>query len=202
MKCLLTRSFLFLEARILLTIDEELQKDGHIQKERSKAAKQPRGVDGHISKVYGLRFTGATTAGHATHGREGDDGEHVREVSDAGEDEEQHRHTLGGLAPEVQEDLREAAAEIQERAEIPEYLAERVEAQNVLLRSIPFVRSVVVMRPSTGVHAEPPPKYAGAAHEQYGDEVPDCCFQGARRPEVADGGRIRGFGWFEKGRDG
>lgn len=64
---------------------------------------------------------------------EGEDTEHICQVSNAGEEEEQGIKTFSALATVVKQELRNAAAEVKGSAQVTEYLSDNVEVQVVVL---------------------------------------------------------------------
>ena len=64
---------------------------------------------------------------------EGEDTEHICQVSNAGEEEEQSVQAFGALATVVKKQLRNAAAEVKGSTQVTEYLTDDVEVQVVVL---------------------------------------------------------------------
>lgn len=58
---------------------------------------------------------------------EGEDTEHICQVSNAGEEKEQGIKTFSALATVVKQELRNAAAEVKGSAQVTEYLSDNVE---------------------------------------------------------------------------
>lgn len=64
---------------------------------------------------------------------EGENTEHICQVSDTGEEEEQGIEAFGALAAVVEQELRNTAAEVKCSAQVPKYLSHNVEVQVVVL---------------------------------------------------------------------
>lgn len=60
------------------------------------------------------------------------DAQYISQVPDACKEEEEHADALCTLTSIVQEELRDARAEIENSAEIPEDLTPKVEVNNIL----------------------------------------------------------------------
>ena len=58
-----------------------------------------------------------------------EDAEHVRKVSDAGEEEEESIQAFGAFAPVVEQELWDAGAEVKDCADVAENLAPEAEFQ-------------------------------------------------------------------------
>ncbi len=85
-------------------VQEELHEDAEIQQEGTRAAGQPREVDEQVPAVDGAGLARTALVGRAL-GFERQDGEHVGQVAEAGEEEEQHAHALGRFPPPVEQEL-------------------------------------------------------------------------------------------------
>ena len=122
------------------------------------------------------------------HGRKRKDAEHVGEVPDTREEEEEEGDALGGFAAVVQQDLREAAAEVEGGAEVAEDLAEDVVFE---VRGRRVFGEVVLL----SACRQPPAEDAGEADEQDGEGVEDdgagCAWGCEVRQGGGDGVRFR-----------
>ncbi len=92
---------------VILVIDEELGEYAQIEQQSAETAGQPGSINEHIPAVYPALLAGLAFR-VATHGVIGEDAEDVGQVAQAGEEEEENADALGGLAPEIQEELGEA----------------------------------------------------------------------------------------------
>ncbi len=96
---------------VILVIDEELGEYAQVEQQSAETAGQPGSINEHIPAVYPALLAGLAFR-VATHGVIGEDAEDVGQVAQAGEEEEENADTLGGLAPEIQEELGEARPEV------------------------------------------------------------------------------------------
>lgn len=70
---------------------------------------------------------------------ESENAEHICQVSDACEEEEQGIEAFSTLAAVIEQELRNAATEVQCSAQVSEYLAHDIEVQVVVLLLLGFV---------------------------------------------------------------
>lgn len=130
---------------ILCSVDEKLCKDTKVQEERSQTAEQPAQVDQDISAVDGTGLSRSALLAVLTmvaDGVEGEDAEHIGQVSDTCEEEEKSIEAFGALAAVVEKQLGHAAAEVEGSAQVAEYLADNVEVQAVVLLFFSLVTAV------------------------------------------------------------
>lgn len=130
---------------ILSSIDEELRKNAKVQEKRSKTAEQPAQVDQDISAVNSTSLSRSAflaVLAMVADGVEGEDAEHIGQVSNTGEEEEKSIETFGALAAVVEEQLRYATAEIEGSTQVTKYLADNVEVQAVVLLFFSLVAAV------------------------------------------------------------
>lgn len=92
-----------------IPINEKLCKNPHVQKQGPQAPRQPRSINQNIPPIDGPRFTICTASSPASAvWLVGENAEDVSEVSDAGEEEEEHGDAFGALASIVEKELRYA----------------------------------------------------------------------------------------------
>ena len=70
---------------------------------------------------------------------EGEDAEHISQVSNAREEEEQSIEAFGALAAVIKQELGDTAAEVKCSAEVTKHLTDNVEVQVVVLLLLGFV---------------------------------------------------------------
>ena len=135
---------------------------------------------------------------------EGKDAQHERQVSEAGEEEEQGVQAFGRLAAAVEQDLRDAGAEVEDGADVAEDLAPGVEVQGRgLVVGVGVLVVVVVV--GLGGGAEVVACDAGDDHEQDRGAVEEDClgpgawFGGFGGVRGGGGGvfRVHGLRWGE-----
>jgi hypothetical protein len=124
------------------SINEKLRKHAKVQKERSQTTEQPTQIDQNISAVDLTSFSRSTflaVFAVVTDRVESKDTEHICQVSDAGEEEEQGIKAFSTLATVIEQELRDAAAEVKCSAQVAEYLTDNVEVQVIVLLLLGFV---------------------------------------------------------------
>lgn len=174
-------------AAVPLAIHEELDEHAHVQEQRAHASGQPGQVEQDVLAVDAPGLAGPAPVPLAL-GVEGEDGQRVGEVSEAGEQEEEHAEALGRLAPPVEQQLRQARAQVQRRAEVPEDLAPEVEPDGL-------GRAVLRLLAGAVPGAQRPPRHARAHDHDHGHRVP-------RRRLEPGGRRGRGRGRLDDGHHG
>lgn len=123
--------------RGVVAVHEELGEDSKVQNQRAGTPDQPAQVDQDVPAVDGRGLAGLAVAALvpvavrvlAADGLEGEDAQDESEVAEAGEEEEEGVEALGALAAVVEQDLRHAAAEVEDRADVAEDLAPEAEVQ-------------------------------------------------------------------------
>ena len=123
--------------RSIVAVHEELRKDSKVENKCARASNQPAEVDQNVSAVDASGLAGLAVAALvpvavrvlAADRLEGKDAEDERQVSKASEEEEQGIEAFGGLAASVEQDLRHAAAQVEDCADIAEDLAPEREVQ-------------------------------------------------------------------------
>jgi hypothetical protein len=124
------------------SVDEKLRKDAKVQEKRTQTAEQPAQVDQNISAVdfTGFSWSAFLTVFAMVADRvESENAEHICQVSNAGEEEEQSVQALSALATVVKQELRNAAAEVKGSAQVTEYLTDDVEVQVIVLLLLSLV---------------------------------------------------------------
>lgn len=104
---------------------------------------------------------------------EGEDAEDEGQVSEAGEEEEQGVEAFGRLAAAVEQDLRDARAEVEHGADVAEYLAPEAEVQGGGL--VVGVGVLVVVGVGFGRGAQVVACDAGDDYEEDGGAVEEDC---------------------------
>ena len=121
----------------IVTVHEELRKHSKVENQRARTSNQPAQVDQDISAVDAGGLAGLAVATLvpvavgvlAADGLKGKDAEDESQVSKAGEEEEQGVEAFGGLAASVEQNLRHAAAKVEDCADVTEDLAPEGEVQ-------------------------------------------------------------------------
>lgn len=124
------------------SVDEELGKDAKIQEERSQATQQPTQINQNVSAVDCTSFSRSTLLAMlamVTDRVEGENAEHICQVSNASKQEEQGIEAFSALAAVVEQKLRNTAAEVKRSAQVSKHLAHNVEVQVVVLLLFGFV---------------------------------------------------------------
>ena len=118
----------------------------------------------------------------------GENRQHIGQVPQAGEEEEEHGDAFDRLAPPVEQELRQAGSEIQQRAQPAENLAPEIELRTSV-RGFGFMAA-------RSVAAQVPSRHAGDADHEDGRRVgeEDAQLGGRRRR------RGRGAGDHRDGR--
>lgn len=70
---------------------------------------------------------------------EGENTEHICQISNAGEEEEQGIEAFGAFTAVVEQELGNTATEVKSSAQVSEYLAHDIEVQVVVLLLLGFV---------------------------------------------------------------
>jgi hypothetical protein len=118
------------------SVNEKLRKHAKVQKERSQTTKQPTQVNQDVSAVDFTGFTRSAFLAMFTMVAdrvESENAEDICQVSNTGEEEEQGIKALSALATVVEQELRNAAAEVKGSAQVAEHLADNVEVQVIVL---------------------------------------------------------------------
>lgn len=121
----------------VVAVQEELRKDRKIEDKCARTSDQPAQVDQNVFAVDVSGLAGLAVATLvpvavgvlAADRLEGKDAEDESQVSKAGEEEEQGVEAFGRLAASVEQDLRHAAAEVEDCADVAENLAPEREVQ-------------------------------------------------------------------------
>lgn len=114
-----------------------MRKDSKIKNQRARTTDQPAQVDQNVFSIDVSGFTGLAVAALvpvavgvlAADRLEGENAEDESQIAEAGEEEEQGVEAFGRLAASVEQDLRHAAAQVEDRAYVAEDLAPEVEVQ-------------------------------------------------------------------------
>lgn len=170
-------------------VKPKLPKDQKIQPQRPRTAHEPARIHKHIPRIPSAPLSLPTPfacipaqpaqPAHHRHPRTAglvrDDGEDVGEVADAGEEEEEHGDALCAFAAVVEQQLGDAAAEVERGAEVAEDLAPEVEVC-FWIGAVGgcrggFVVGVVRVLGVRGAGGQPPAEDAGGADEEEGAGV-------------------------------
>lgn len=171
--------------RSVVAVHEELREDSEVQHERAGAADQPAEVDKDVAGVDGAGLAGLAVAAlvpvavgvAGADGLEGEDAKDEGQVAKTGEEEEERVEALRALPAVVEQDLRQAAAEVEHGADVAEDLAPEAEFEGRGL--VVGVGAIVVVRWRGG--AEVVAGDAGEDDEHDGCAVEeDCLDPGAR----------------------
>lgn len=178
----------FLLVSLILLIQKILHEDPRVQEQRAQAPRQPARIHGDVFPVQASRLSRFAPPGVLAHGAVREDAQHVGEVADTGEEEEEHGDALGALAAVVEEQLGHARSEVQDSADVAEDLAEDVEVKVVWDGAV----GGRVRCAFAAVIAEPPAQDAGGADDEYGGCIEE---GGAELREHGGGGGGCGLGY-------
>lgn len=136
-QCIGRRSHLRSLRRSIVAVHEELRKDSKVENKGARASNQPAQVDQNVFAVNAGGLSGLAVAALvpvsvgvlAADRLEGKDAEDESQISKAGEEEEQGVEAFGRLAASVEQDLRHAASQVEDRANVTEDLAPKRKVQ-------------------------------------------------------------------------
>lgn len=181
------------------TVHYELCKHAHIEHQCTQAPNQPTQIDKDIPRVHSFRFPRPTSPLFAqpivkirltlkthTFGLESKDAGNKSQVPQTRKQKEQSIEPLCGFPPVVEQQLRHPAAQVQHRARVPKYLAQRVEMQRrgILVRASRGWRSgsgsghgvvICIVRAGPG-RRQDVSCYACCDHDDYRCRVEERCF--------------------------
>lgn len=100
----------------------------------------------------------------------GEDGEEVRYVSEAGEEEEEAGQSFGGLATVVEQDLWKAGTEVEQGTSVAKDLTPERKLQSILVRVVDWTL-VMLLATALGTAGYPPAKDTGYNDHHDGEGV-------------------------------